>query len=192
MDRIKQLLGGGLKELNATDVLVAGRIFALWPEAVGPAIAERAHPRFLRQGVLFVEVSSSAWANELSLLKPRLLAKLEAKLGKGVVKDLRYQVAPTWQERRSANGPEVPAPEPAPPALPALPAQEVAAIAADVARSVSDPKLARSVEGLLETVARRRAANLQAGYRPCSECGALVPPGDGEACCPVCRLAKDR
>ncbi|HEY9855167.1 MAG TPA: DUF721 domain-containing protein [Stenomitos sp.] len=191
MDRIKLLLGMGLKELNATDVLVAGRIFALWPEAVGAAIAERAHPRFLRQGVLFVEVSSSAWANELNLLKPKLLQKLEAKLGKGVVRDLRYQVAPTWQERSSTNA-AVPAPEASPPPLPELAAEESEAIAADVARSVSDPKLARSVEGLLETVARRRAAKLQAGYRPCAECGALVSPGEGEARCPVCRLAGDR
>lgn len=190
MDRIKQLLGSGLKELNATDVLVAGRIFALWTEVVGEAIAERAHPRFLRQGVLFVEVSSSAWANELNLLKPKLLQKLEAKLGKGVVRDLRYQVAPTWQERRSANG-TIPAPEPSPPPLPTLAPAEAEAIAAEVAKAVPDPKLARSVGGLLETIARRRAAKLQAGYRPCAECGALVPPGDGEACCPVCRLANE-
>lgn len=190
MDRIKQLLGSGLKELNATDVLVAGRIFALWSETVGSAISERAHPRFLRQGVLFVEVSSSAWANELNLLKPKLLQKLESKLGKGVVRDLRYQVAPTWQERRSLNG-SLPAPEPSPPPLPELSQEEAEAIARDVARAVPDPKLARSIGGLLEVVARRRSAKLQAGFRPCSECGALVPPGEKEARCPVCRLARD-
>lgn len=191
MDRIQQLLGRGLKELNATDALVAGRIFALWAETVGAAIADRAHPRFLRQGVLFVEVSSSAWANELNMLKPKLLAKLEARLGKGVVKDLRYQVAPTWQERRSANG-TLPAPEPSPPALPELAPEEAAAIAEDVARAVPDPKLARAVGGLLETVARRRSAKLKAGFRACTGCGALVPPGGAEALCPVCRLASDR
>lgn len=191
MDRIKKLIGGGLKELNATDVLVAGRIFELWREVVGEAIAERAHPRYMRQGVLFVEVSSSAWANELTLLKPRLLAKLEATFGKGVVRDLRYQVVPTWKERRSSNLP-VEAPEAAPPAWPELPPEQAAAIEADVARSVPDPKLAKSLGNMLETVARRRAAKLQAGYRPCGECGALVPPGDGEARCPVCRLSPDR
>lgn len=191
MDRIKKLIGGGLKELNATDVLVAGRIFGLWSEVVGEAIAERAHPRYMRQGVLFVEVSSSAWANELTLLKPRLLAKLEATFGKGVVRDLRYQVVPTWKERRSTNLP-VEAPEAAPPALPELPPEQTAAIEADVARSVPDPRLAKSLGNMLETVARRRAAKLQAGYRPCGECGALVPPGEGEARCPVCRLSPDR
>ncbi len=191
MDRIKHLLNGGLRELNATDVVVAGKIFGQWSEIVGEAIAERAHPRYLRQGVLFVEVSSSAWANELQLLKPRLLQKLEARFGKGVVKDLRYQVAPTWQERRSSNLP-VEAPEASPPALPELPSAESEAIAQDVAKAVADPKVAKSLGGLLETVARRRAAKLQAGYRPCGECGALVPPGDGEARCPVCRLTPDR
>lgn len=191
MDRIKKLIGGGLKELNATDVLVAGRIFGLWSEVVGEAIAERAHPRYMRQGVLFVEVSSSAWANELTLLKPRLLAKLEATFGKGVVRDLRYQVVPTWKERHSTNLP-VEAPEAAPPALPELPPEQTAAIEADVARSVPDPRLAKSLGNMLETVARRRAAKLQAGYRPCGECGALVPPGEGEARCPVCRLSPDR
>lgn len=187
MERLRGFLNRGLRELNAEEVIEAGRVFALWPEIVGPAIAAHSVPRTLRQGVLFVEVSSAAWANELNMLKPKILKSIEQKLGPGRVKDVRWQVAVTWREGK-AHAPEV-APPPASPPMVELGEGREAIIESEVAEHVQDPGLAQVVGGLLSVLERRREAKRQAGYRPCSTCGVLVPPDSPERC-PVCRLGQ--
>jgi hypothetical protein len=63
-----------------------------WRAAVGPRIADRARPIVLERGVLAVKVTTSVWANELSMLAPQLIAKL-AEAG-FEVKSLRFRVGP--------------------------------------------------------------------------------------------------
>ncbi|MBO9542467.1 DUF721 domain-containing protein [bacterium] len=184
MQRLQRFLAKSLKEWKAEDAVAAGRVFALWPTIVGEAIAARTRPRFLRGGVLFVEAASSAWANELTMLKPRILKALDQHLGKGLIRDVRYQVAPTWQERKAYEAPEIEQ-VPVLPKEPLSPEEEQA-IAEEVASRVSDPDLAEAARDLLSAVARRRAAKEKAGYRPCASCGALVPPTSDS--CPICRL----
>ena len=43
-------------------------------------------------GILRVRVPSSAWANELSLMTPKILAKMNA--GRGAVRELRFITGP--------------------------------------------------------------------------------------------------
>src|SRR4051812_34791068 len=47
-----------------------------WKLAVGPRIADRAHPITLERGILLVKVTTSVWANELQMLAPELVARL--------------------------------------------------------------------------------------------------------------------
>jgi hypothetical protein len=184
MQKLQRFLAKSLKEWKAQDAVAAGRVFALWPTIVGEAIALRTRPRFLRGGVLFVEAASSAWANELTMLKPRILKALDTHLGAGLIRDVRYQVAPTWQERKGYQAPERER-EPVLVSEP-LSVEEEQAISEQVAAKVADPDLAEAASDLLATVARRRAAKQKAGYQPCPSCGALVPPTSGP--CPICRL----
>ena len=53
-------------------------VFGEWEDLVGPQIARVSRPVRIREDVLFVEVESAAWRMELSLLRPRLLRKLNA------------------------------------------------------------------------------------------------------------------
>lgn len=48
-----------------------------WPDLVGPQIAEVTRPLAVtRDGTLFVAVGSAAWAQELQLMSPTILAQL--------------------------------------------------------------------------------------------------------------------
>src|SRR5690606_30572349 len=47
-----------------------------WTKIVGARIAARTRVGGLRRGTLTIKVASSAWSNELSFLKPNLIAKL--------------------------------------------------------------------------------------------------------------------
>jgi predicted nucleic acid-binding Zn ribbon protein len=90
--------------------LASGRVFDRWARIVGNDVAEHATPVTLQDGVLAVRAESTAWATQLRLLQPQLLAKITAAVGPGVVKRLKVQgpAAPSWrygQRHVSGRGP---------------------------------------------------------------------------------------
>jgi predicted nucleic acid-binding Zn ribbon protein len=67
-----------------------------WAAAVGPQVAAVTQPESVNaQGILWVRVASSAWANELSLMSPRILAQLN-QLGarQAQIREIRWLVGP--------------------------------------------------------------------------------------------------
>ena len=75
----------------APDTLLA-RVQALWPELAGQAIAAEAAPSSEREGAVTVECSGAVWAQELTLLAPELVARLNARLEGAQVRSLRFKV----------------------------------------------------------------------------------------------------
>ncbi len=65
-----------------------------WPEAVGPAIAAEAQPSAERGGVLIVSCSASVWAQELDLMAPAILERLNTLLKRGRISRLRCLATP--------------------------------------------------------------------------------------------------
>lgn len=80
-----------------SDQARAGELFGRWRELVGPQIAEHSRPEHLREGELLVIADTTAWATQLRLLAPKLLARLAAELGSSLIRRIRVQgpVAPT-------------------------------------------------------------------------------------------------
>lgn len=68
------------------------RIQALWAEVAGSAIAAESAPSAEREGVVTVECSGSVWAQELTLLAPELVERLNARLGGPKLRSLRFVV----------------------------------------------------------------------------------------------------
>jgi len=89
-ESLDQVLQGLLNRSPLRRGLEEQAILASWPEIVGPEIAKHSQALALRDGVLWVRAEGSVWAQELSLLKPRIRELLEEKLGKGSVKDVRF------------------------------------------------------------------------------------------------------
>ena len=75
-------------------------MFGQWESVVGEQIAEHANPTTLREGILTVEAESTAWATQLRMVQPQLLAKIAAAVGDGVVTSLKIvgPAAPTWRK----------------------------------------------------------------------------------------------
>lgn len=65
------------------------RVQGLWEGVVGPTIAAVAAPTAERQGVLTVTCSAAVWAQELDLLAPALLERLNETLGGDLLHKLR-------------------------------------------------------------------------------------------------------
>jgi predicted nucleic acid-binding Zn ribbon protein len=59
---------------------------------VGDIIARNAQPEKIRQGTLFVKVSSHVWMQQLQYMKDQISDKLNQKLGGEVVKNIFFYV----------------------------------------------------------------------------------------------------
>jgi len=77
----------------APDTLLA-EVQGAWRDAVGPAIALEAQPTRERGGVLTVSCSASVWAQELDLMAPAIIERLNQRLRSGRVSRLRCVTLP--------------------------------------------------------------------------------------------------
>jgi hypothetical protein len=122
-------------------------VVAVWPEAVGPAIAANAWPaRISRDGTLHVATRSSTWAFELTQLTGTIQARLAEALEPPAPTSLRF--APGRLPEPGADDVKeekrtVPSPSPA-----------AVAAAEELAAAIADP-------ALREAVARAAAASLE-------------------------------
>ena len=84
-ERDPQLLSTAIPRLiedrGWTVPAAVGGVMGRWPEIVGSHIAAHCTPVEFSGGVLTVRTDSPAWATELRMLAPQLLAKLNAELG---------------------------------------------------------------------------------------------------------------
>ena len=65
-----------------------------WPEVAGEVVAAEAAPVSERAGVVTIACRSAVWAQELTLLAPDLVARLNEALGTPRVSELRCTAAP--------------------------------------------------------------------------------------------------
>ncbi len=77
-DRVGDLLGGVLRKLGVSEEVARQGAIERWGEVVGERIAAVTEAVSVANGVLFVRVSSSAWLNELTLMRSELLSRLNA------------------------------------------------------------------------------------------------------------------
>jgi predicted nucleic acid-binding Zn ribbon protein len=70
-----------------------------WAQLVGPQIASVTAPESVTpDGILRVRVATAPWANELSLMSPKILARLNAGRS-GRVKEIRWMPGPLERTR---------------------------------------------------------------------------------------------
>jgi predicted nucleic acid-binding Zn ribbon protein len=72
----------------APDTVLAS-VQRVWPQTVGAVIAAEASPTRERAGVVTVACSASVWAQELDLMGPTIVERLNAVLGEARVARLR-------------------------------------------------------------------------------------------------------
>jgi predicted nucleic acid-binding Zn ribbon protein len=67
-------------------------IHRVWPEVVGEEVARRSQPGPIKHGRLQVTVVDAVWLQQLTMLKPTILASLESHLGSRLVRDIFFTV----------------------------------------------------------------------------------------------------
>ncbi len=66
----------------------------VWPAVVGDVVAAEATPTGDRGGVLQITCRSAVWAQELDLMGPDVVTRLNTALGREAVASLRCSAAP--------------------------------------------------------------------------------------------------
>jgi predicted nucleic acid-binding Zn ribbon protein len=89
-------LGGELARLTRRpgwgERLGAARLDAAWPDIVGPELVAHCEPVRLAGRVLVVRAATPVWATQLRYLTAGLIARAEAVLGEGSVRDVNIVV----------------------------------------------------------------------------------------------------
>jgi hypothetical protein len=83
----------GIQAELAPDTVLA-EAQAAWRTAVGDAIAEQARPISERGGVLTIACSASVWAQELDLMAPSIIERLNGTLGGSRIARIRCVSTP--------------------------------------------------------------------------------------------------
>ena len=95
-----EALGAWLDQAGLARRLDLAQAVEQWPAAVGPQIAAVTRAEAVNaEGTLWVRVASSAWANELSLMTPRILARLNQNR-RGQIREIRWLIGAPAPEPR--------------------------------------------------------------------------------------------
>jgi predicted nucleic acid-binding Zn ribbon protein len=119
LDSFGAILSGLAKRLGLESRLVELRLQHRWRDIMGEPIASHTWPDQIRFKKLYVTVPNSVWLQQLTFLKPTLLAKLTAEAGADLIADLVLRVgempAPLEAHDQAADNPARPISDAAPP-----------------------------------------------------------------------------
>lgn len=148
-EKLGDVLDQSLKRLDLSGRLDEYGVWPIWNETVGPTIARNAQPEKIRNGTLFVKVTSPVWMQQLQYMKEMISDKLNHRLRGEVVKNIFFVVgrieAP---DLKSATDP--------PPVRHPPPAR--AKLDEEVLQSVENPEVRQALSKLFAGYARRKGA----------------------------------
>lgn len=89
--QIGEIIDEFLKAEHLDTQLNEQRACAIWPQVVGYGINRYTVSRDVRDGVMYVRLSSAALRNELMLNRSRLVQHINEALGREVIHDIVFQ-----------------------------------------------------------------------------------------------------
>ena len=90
MEPINTVLDNFLNNSGLSSGVNQQKAMEFWSEIVGDKIAENTEAVSVKHGVLFVKANSSTWSQELQLKKKEVLSKINKRIGKKTITDLRF------------------------------------------------------------------------------------------------------
>ena len=89
-----QHIGGALKKLIKTAGLEKGiaqqKALEIWSETVGETVSKNTEPISIEHGILNIKTATPVWRQELQFQKKQIIEKLNKKLNKKIIKDIRF------------------------------------------------------------------------------------------------------
>lgn len=165
---LNRLIRDRLQTFHLEQGVKAKQSVSMWERVAGPTVAAVTHADGITGGILYVLTRSSAWSQELSMLREPLIARINAELETDAVQDIRFQVKPfPIRESQVKHAPA---------------ARDLTDVEREALHDLTqrlETTEAAHIAVLAENQMRRLDAN-----RVCSVCGGPVRPN--EDICPFC------
>ena len=146
IESIGAVLEQSLKRFDLARRLDEYGVWPIWREVVGKMIARNAQPEKIRNGTLFIKVSSPVWMQELQFMKEMIAGKLNQRLNGEIVKNIFFMVGRIDEaEPDAANSPE------------SCEAENIDhPVNEEFLQSIEDPEIRAAFKKLLKSYARRQ------------------------------------
>ncbi|HEU5464760.1 MAG TPA: DUF721 domain-containing protein [Candidatus Binatia bacterium] len=92
METLGSVLEQSLKRMDLVARIDEYAVWPVWNEVVGTVIARNAQPEKIRNGTLFIKVSSPVWMQQLQFMKEMITDKLNQRLRGEIVKNIFFIV----------------------------------------------------------------------------------------------------
>ena len=89
MEQLKSALNTALERENLDKAMRQNKALFIWEDVVGKSVAKNCTPEEVRHGILIVRALTPVWRNEIAIKKKEIVEKLNSKLGKKTIKDMR-------------------------------------------------------------------------------------------------------
>jgi hypothetical protein len=188
---LRSILGDSVKQAGGARRAEEQACLELWPVVVGEGIAEATRAERFRDGILFVITRSSVWTQELTFFKEEAVRALNERLGRPLVRDIRFKVGPLTSQRLDSELEERPSEESPAAGLPSIMPETMLTerSRAQVERAleaIKNEQLRERTRQVLVREAHRREQKERQGWKECPRCGTLHPAT--QRLCPLCRL----
>lgn len=98
MDQLKDPLEKILKKWGLKRSINEKMALIIWEEVTGKKLSLFTKAVAVKDGILFVQVKNSSWAQHLSFLKDTYIKKLNFRLQGNIIKEIRFRVGPLNKE----------------------------------------------------------------------------------------------
>jgi len=90
--QIADAVSATLQRLGLAGQVRQHELWCVWPQAVGPEIAQHAQPHSFWHGRLVVHVTDSVWLYQLQMMRHRLVAALNERLKPAEIREIVFRV----------------------------------------------------------------------------------------------------
>ena len=91
MQSLKKVLKDTLDKTGVKKNIEANETHLIWADVVGKKISKNVETREIKRGVLYLVAKTPVWRNEINLIKKKIIDKLNEKLKKDIIRDLRIK-----------------------------------------------------------------------------------------------------
>jgi hypothetical protein len=143
-ESVGDVLEQSLKRLDLAARLDDYAVWPIWNDVVGKVIARNAQPEKIRNGTLFVKVSSPVWMQQLQFMKDMIAGKLNHRLKGETVKNIFFMVGRVDASSEITEEPKDVA------------ENLQAPLNEDFLQSITDPEMRAAFRKLLNSYSRRK------------------------------------
>ncbi len=144
LEHLGAVLDQSLKRFDLTARLDEYGVWPIWNDIVGKTIANNAQPEKIRNGTLFVKVTSPVWMQQLQFMKEMIVEKLNERLNGEVVKTIFFMVGRIDAPKSTTAETNAPSHN-----SPPRPVED------NFLQSIDDPEMREAFAKLLKSFARR-------------------------------------